>query len=220
MLRCLILVIAGALAAPAHDLVTTKLTWSAEISRILQRRCLGCHTGKATDILSLASYEQARPWAKAIRDEVLGRRMPPWGAVKGFRDLRDDVSLTQDEIMRIAEWVEGGAPEGNPAHLPPAAPGRAVVRRLPRGRFISQQRLRAKAEVLGIYPLETVAEAKLFARLPDGSVEPLLWLHEYSQEWQRTFVFEKPLNLPAGTVIVSEPQTRVSLLVRLPRPAQ
>ena len=46
--------------------------------------------------------------------------MPPWGAVKGFGDFRDDPSLTQDEITRIAEWVEGGAPEGDPIYLPPS----------------------------------------------------------------------------------------------------
>ena len=44
--------------------------------------------------------------------------MPPWGAIKGFGDFRNDPSLTQDEMNRIAEWVEGGAPEGDPQYLP------------------------------------------------------------------------------------------------------
>ena len=58
--------------------------------------------------MALLDYEQARPWAKAIRDEVLARRMPPWGAVKGYGEFQGDRSLTQDEMNRIAEWVEGG----------------------------------------------------------------------------------------------------------------
>ena len=79
--------------------------------------------------MSLLTYESARPWAKAIKEEVLNRRMPPWGAVKGFGDFRDDPSLTQDEITRIAEWVEGGAPEGDPA-LSVHPPRKLLPRRL------------------------------------------------------------------------------------------
>ena len=65
------------------------------------------------------TYEQARPWAKAIKDEVLNRRMPPWGAVKGYGEFKHDPSLTQEQIGLIAQWVEGGAPEGDPKLLPP-----------------------------------------------------------------------------------------------------
>ena len=70
--------------------------------------------------MSLATYDDARPWAKAIRDEVLARRMPPWGAVKGVGEFRDDPSLSQIEIDMIVNWVEGGAPKGDDIYLPPA----------------------------------------------------------------------------------------------------
>src|SRR5262249_49561686 len=62
--------------------------------------------------------DQARLSAQAIKEQVLSRRMPPWNAVEGFGEFKDDRSLSQEEIEIFAEWVEGGAPEGNPAYLP------------------------------------------------------------------------------------------------------
>ena len=111
-----------ALALPAivlaHDPISTKLTWAQEISRIVYKRCVGCHRPEGKSPMSLLTYEEARPWAKAIKEQVLNRQMPPWGAVKGFGDFSNDASLTQDEINRLAEWVEGGAPEGETIYLP------------------------------------------------------------------------------------------------------
>jgi hypothetical protein len=68
------------------------------------------------------TYQEAQPRADAIKDAVLSRRMPPWGAVKGFRDFRDDQSLTQEEMGLIAAWVEGGAPRGNNPNALPKEP--------------------------------------------------------------------------------------------------
>ncbi len=208
------LVVAGAVIAPAHDLVTTKLTWSAEISRIVYRRCSSCHRDGGSAPMPLITYEQARPWAKAIRDEVLNRRMPPWGAIRGYGDLKHDQSLTQDEITRIAEWVEGGAPEGDSKYLltsipPPEPPQPAIkARRLRTGRLTSAVTL------IGIHPLADVQSAKVYAQRPDGTVEPLLWLHHYQRKWARTFQLAEPLKLPAGTRIISDPPTKFELLVR------
>ena len=100
----------------AHDVFSTKITYSREISRLIYKRCASCH-GEGGSSFSLTTFEEARPWAKAIKEEVLERRMPPFGAVKGFGDLRDDRALTQEEIHLIADWVEGGSPEGDPALL-------------------------------------------------------------------------------------------------------
>ena len=69
--------------------------------------------------MPLTTYADARPWAKAIRDEVLNRRMPPWDAVKGVGEFRDDPSLSQPEMDLFVNWVEGGAPEGDEIYLPP-----------------------------------------------------------------------------------------------------
>src|SRR5690349_17801994 len=100
-----------------HDIITTPITFSREISRILYSRCAGCHRPGGS-AFSLVTYEEARPWARAIEEEVLERRMPPWGAVKGFGDFRDDQGLTQEQLEVIAEWVEGGAPGGDEKYLP------------------------------------------------------------------------------------------------------
>src|SRR5438477_2680081 len=101
----------------AHDVITTPITFSREIARLVYRRCAGCHRPGGS-AFSLLTYQEARPWAKAIKEEVLERRMPPWGAVKGFGDFADDLGLSQEQLELIADWVEGGAPEGDPALLP------------------------------------------------------------------------------------------------------
>ena len=62
--------------------------------------------------MPLTTYELARPWARAIREEILERRMPPWGAVEGFGHFSNDVSLTQREMDIILSWADGGAPSG------------------------------------------------------------------------------------------------------------
>src|SRR5215475_6649989 len=104
-------------AARAHEPITTNLTWSKEISRVVYQHCAACHRPGGS-AFSLLTYEDARPWAKAIRDEVLNRRMPPWDAVKGIGEFREDPSLSLPEMDLIVGWVEGGAPEGNPDFLP------------------------------------------------------------------------------------------------------
>lgn len=68
--------------------------------------------------MSLATYEEARPWAKAIKEEILEKRMPPWHAVKGYGEFRNAPALTQREIDLIVNWVEGGAPKGEDKDLP------------------------------------------------------------------------------------------------------
>ncbi|HEX8184305.1 MAG TPA: hypothetical protein VF747_06130 [Blastocatellia bacterium] len=68
--------------------------------------------------MSLVTYEDARPWAKAIKEEMLERRMPPWHAVKGYGEFRNAPALTQREIDLVVNWVEGGAPKGDDKDLP------------------------------------------------------------------------------------------------------
>jgi len=104
-------------AASGHDVITTKVTFDREIVRLFNTHCISCHQpgGQA---FSLATYQEARPWAKAIGEEVLRRRMPPWGAVKGFGDFRNDQGLTPEQLELIVDWEEGGAPEGEPKDIP------------------------------------------------------------------------------------------------------
>jgi hypothetical protein len=114
--------VGGGIALRAHDPITTQITWNREISRIVFNRCGSCHHDGGSSTISLMTYQAARPWAKAMKEEVLERRMPPFAAVKGFGEVRDEGALTQEELHLIADWVEGGAPEGDDPKLLPKIP--------------------------------------------------------------------------------------------------
>src|SRR4030095_11587777 len=101
----------------AHEPITTRVRFNKEVIRVLQRSCLGCHHPGGI-AMSLATYEEARPWAKAIKEELLEKRMPPWHAVKGYGEFRNAPSLTQRDVDMIVNWVEGGAPKGDEKDLP------------------------------------------------------------------------------------------------------
>lgn len=190
----------------AHDLITTKITWSREISRLFQERCLSCHRENGPEF-SLTTYEQVRPWAKAIKEEVLARRMPPWGAVKGFGDFQHDRSLAQEEISLIAQWVEGGAPAGDPALLPPkisfVSPA-AVTNTMPvatrRWEISGDQMISKASTLIAVQPRSAVDGSRLVALLPDQSLIPLLWVYQYpTKAVTPPFFYRTPVELPAGS---------------------
>jgi hypothetical protein len=111
----------------AHEPITTKVTFNKEIARIFQKSCWGCHTeGKVKGDIPLTTYEEARPWAKAIKEEILEKRMPPYQAVKGYGSFQHDYLLPQREVELIVSWVEGGAPKGEAKHYPAAKDGWAL----------------------------------------------------------------------------------------------
>jgi hypothetical protein len=95
----------------SHKPITTTIIYKKEIAQIFQRKCFNCHSENNL-AMPLTTYELARPWARAIREDVLERRMPPWGAVTGFGHFSNDVSLTQREMDIILSWADGGAPSG------------------------------------------------------------------------------------------------------------
>jgi hypothetical protein len=193
------------LVCRGHDVITTKLTWTQEISRIVYKHCVSCHREGGKAPMALVNYDEARPWAKAIRDEVAERRMPPWGAVKGFGDFRNDASLTDPEIEMLVLWVEGGAPKGDDVYLPPVPPAKAVTpAAAPAGLTVhGQTTLEDSVIATGIAarPMQPHSEMQIMARLPDGSVRDLLWLRNARDEWQRPFYFREPVSLPKGTLI-------------------
>jgi hypothetical protein len=108
----------SAFKALAHEPITTKVRFNKEVVRIFERSCLSCHRPGGVAPFSLATYEEARPWAKAIKEEMLEKRMPVWHAVKGFGEFRNAPRLTQREIDLIVNWVEGGAPKGEDKDYP------------------------------------------------------------------------------------------------------
>jgi hypothetical protein len=215
--------LAATVSGQAHELITTKITWTKEISRLVYARCASCHREGGKAPMSLMTYEEARPWAKAIKEEVLMRRMPPGSAVKGFGDIVNDHSLTQDEVTTIAEWVEGGAPEGNQLYLPknPSIPdAKEPVRPAGTVAVTLNQKLKlaARTNLMAIRPVAVADQSDLqvIALLPDGTVEPLLWLKGFKKDFARTYRFREPLTLPAGTEIqvVGTPRASLSLYVK------
>jgi hypothetical protein len=98
-----------------------QVTFTKDIAPILQRSCQGCHRPGSMAPMSLLSYEDVRPWARAIKLRTALREMPPWFIEKnvGIQNFKNDPSLSDDEIAMIARWAEAGAPRGNPADMPP-----------------------------------------------------------------------------------------------------
>src|SRR5436190_18781653 len=106
----LIAVTMSAVAAPAF--AAGAPTFSKDVAPILFKSCVECHRPTAMAPMSLLSYEDARPWARASKQKVAARQMPPRGADPAAARYSNDVSLKQAEIDTIAAWVDGGSLEG------------------------------------------------------------------------------------------------------------
>jgi hypothetical protein len=126
----LALVFAAFPARPAAAQATSsqgsdQVTFTKDIVPILQRSCQRCHRPDAVAPMSLITYEEVRPWARAIKQRTALRdkpgAMPPWYIEKhiGIQKYKGDFSLNDEEIAKIAKWADGGAPRGNPADMPP-----------------------------------------------------------------------------------------------------
>src|SRR5438477_10787762 len=109
----LLAIAASAAAQPA-------VTFTKDIAPILQRSCQSCHRPGQMAPMSLLTYQEVRPWARAIKQRVVDREMPPWGIDPhvGIQRFKNDPSLRGDEIDTIVKWVDAGAPMGNPADAP------------------------------------------------------------------------------------------------------
>src|SRR5216684_6338142 len=99
------------LAAPAP-------TYYKDALPILQKNCQGCHRPGQAAPMSFLNYQSVRPWAKALKEAVLGRKMPPWSADRRYGSFENDPTLKQSEIDILAAWVDGGAPEGDAKDKP------------------------------------------------------------------------------------------------------
>jgi len=192
----------------AHDRITTRVTWDREIEPIFSARCAECHRAGGRSTIPLATYQQARPWAVAIKEEVLTRRMPKWNAARGYGDFANDPSLSPFEIALIAAWVDGGAPETEKNRPSPATaaavvhpatftpPATASIRTISVG--CGDQALSGR--LLAIRPtLDKNASAGVAATLPDGRREILAWIRDYDPDYAATYWLRKPLVLPRGS---------------------
>jgi len=200
--------------ARAHERITTAVTWDREISAIFRARCVNCHRDGGASSIPLTTWAEARPWARAIRQEVMTRQMPIWNSSRGYGDFSNDPSLSPFEIALVAAWVDGGAPrsfvpKGSPAIRLPGPPEVPLVpdsiaepshgptretvvpcgdRPAPAGRLV------------GLRPeLAERRSVRVLARLPNGRQESLGWFHGSKPAvsyWLRT-----PLTVPAGATL-------------------
>ena len=110
-----------ALPAVASAQTTAAPTFTKDVAPIFQKKCESCHRPDSIAPMSLITYQEVRPWARSIRDRVASRNMPPWHVdpTVGIQHYKGDRSLTQKEIDTIVAWAAGGAPQGNPADMPP-----------------------------------------------------------------------------------------------------
>ena len=101
------------------------VTFTKDVAPILHRSCVNCHKPGSIAPMSLITYEDVRPWARAIKDKTSRpdgdpERMPPWFIEKnvGLQKFKDDPSLSPEEVATIGAWVDSGAPRGTPGDMP------------------------------------------------------------------------------------------------------
>jgi len=94
-------------------------TYSLEVSRIIQQKCQICHRPNDIAPYPLLTYQDALSLAPTIRATVDSRTMPPWKPIAGHGEFQNNMNLTDAERQTILDWVDAGAPEGDPANLPP-----------------------------------------------------------------------------------------------------
>jgi mono/diheme cytochrome c family protein len=212
-----VVLFAASILTHAHDMGSTPVTWNREISRLVFDRCASCHRPGGTSF-SLMTYADAQPRGVAIRDAVLSRRMPPWGAVKGFGNFRNDQALSQEQIELVVRWVTADMRRGNRNAVPkePAitAPAPVVVP-LDAIRVSGPATLAGSIALDGLFAERVTPDQSLriVAVLPDGRTRPLVWLHGYDERMPHVFLLREVLHLPAGTVIRGiPPEVAVSLI--------
>jgi hypothetical protein len=209
----------------AHDPISTKVTWEREIGPLVQARCVACHSPGGRAPMSLTTYEEARPWARAIREEVLTRRMPMWHVVRGYGDFSNDPSLSPFEVALFAAWADGGAPAfakapaGKPRALPKApdlkvGPTRmtppavrptdlpCTARTLPAGRVVGLKPVMGKGADLRV----TITHA-------DGTQEPILWLRGFDPRFAETYWLRTPIDVTGATRITTDGDAPCTLTV-------
>jgi hypothetical protein len=108
----------------AADPTAHAVTFTKDVAPIFQNKCQQCHQPNSIAPMSLITYEDARPWARSIKQRVITRQMPPWhiDMSVGIHEFKNDMSLNDAQIDTIVRWVDAGAPEGDPKDMPPPKP--------------------------------------------------------------------------------------------------
>jgi hypothetical protein len=117
-MKYVLFVVVLAISVSAATTESTAVTFHKDVLPILQQNCQGCHRpGEATPMPFL-TYKETRPWAKAIREAVRLKRMPPWFADPHVGKFANERRLSDAQIDTLARWADSGAPEGNAKDAP------------------------------------------------------------------------------------------------------
>ena len=158
--------------------------------------------------MPLTTYAEARPWAKAIKEEVLTRRMPKWHAARGYGNFANDPSLSPFEIALISAWADGGAPLGeNSAPPDTAVKQEGVANTISKNTSVVSAPCRNGAVAQGLLTAVHPSLAKggsiaLAVSTPDGRTDVLAWIRNFDPEFAETYTLRKPLSLPRGSRLV------------------
>jgi hypothetical protein len=117
-------VVLAASAPAAADTPQKPVTFAKDVAPIFQAKCQECHQPNSIAPMSLITYQEARPWARSIKERVATRQMPPWHIDRsvGVQKFKNDMSLSDEQVDTIVRWVDGGALQGDPKDMPPPKP--------------------------------------------------------------------------------------------------
>ena len=95
-----------------------EVTFTKDVAPILYENCVSCHRPGELAPMALRTYAEVRPWARLVKEQVVGRKMPPFFSDARHGYFKNDTRLMQSEVDTIAQWVDAGAPQGDPNLLP------------------------------------------------------------------------------------------------------
>lgn len=186
-------------------------TYSRDIAPILQEKCATCHNPEGIGPMPLMNYAQVRPFATLIKDRTTKRIMPPWHVdpTVGIQSFKNDASLSESEIGLIARWVDAGAPEGDPAQLPPPV-------ELPSGAaWQLADELGPPDLVLKSAPYDVIANGQdqwWTPRLPFAGLDGERWLR--AAEFKPSYPLGKKVVHHGHAVLIPEGESRQVALAR------
>jgi len=108
----------GCVTTIAASAAANSVTFNKDVLPILENNCQQCHRPGEIAPMSLLTYTDARPWAKAIKAAVVSQKMPPWFADPKIGHFANDRTLSEAQIQTLVAWADNGAPEGDAKDKP------------------------------------------------------------------------------------------------------
>lgn len=189
------------------------VTYARDVAPIFRETCESCHRPGMIGPMELTNYEQVRPWAKLIKQQVTSGEMPPFHAAGPIGRYKNDYRLTEEQVGTVTRWVDEGARLGDPADLPP--PNVWTSKRWSIGEpdlvlaFTESYRIELNSRDAYVFlPIDHEFEediwietSEIIAHFPDGKVETIFSIPNYDFSWERNYELIEPMLLPKGTEV-------------------